>query len=121
MASILLWSQRLVYHTSTFTKARIPMRFFRSSGKTWKTEADENTDEPIQYSTSKAAKWKARDTYGGQRDIPDCQPLVVTLSVAVFMIYFCILREENDIDEQMKKSIFEKIPTLKNTPFEKPD
>lgn len=28
------------------------------------------------------------------------------------MIYFCILREENDIDEHLSKSIFESVPQL---------
>jgi hypothetical protein len=28
------------------------------------------------------------------------------------MLYFCILREENDIDEELGKSLYERIPGL---------
>ena len=28
------------------------------------------------------------------------------------MLYFCVLREENDIDEELGKSLYERIPGL---------
>lgn len=34
-----------------------------------------------------------------KENMPDYQPPIVLISLAVFLIYFCILREENDIDE----------------------
>lgn len=56
-------------------------------------------DKPIPFSTSKAAHWKAEYS----RAPPDVRvwytPHVVTASVMLFMIYFCILREENDLDD----------------------
>jgi hypothetical protein len=36
-------------------------------------------------------------------------------SVAIFMIYFCILREENDVDKHLEKSIFESVPGLERS------
>jgi hypothetical protein len=31
------------------------------------------------------------------------------------LIYFCILREENDVDEEMGKSLYERVPGLEHT------
>jgi hypothetical protein len=53
-------------------------------------------------------------------------PFVVSTSIAVFLIYFCILREENDIDEliyrplpQTIKGIDKKFPQFNF--YEKPE
>lgn len=40
------------------------------------------------------------------------EPYIIIISISIFMIYFCILREENDIDENLAKSLYEKIPGL---------
>ncbi|XP_018376305.1 PREDICTED: protein CCSMST1 [Trachymyrmex cornetzi] len=63
-------------------------------------ESEDDLDKPIKYSTSKAATMRIeeyRDPYGDSR--PWYQGYVVSASLAVFLIYFCILREENDIDD----------------------
>jgi len=54
---------------------------------------------PIKYSTSKAATMRIdeyRDPFGDM--FPWYQGHIISASLAVFLIYFCILREENDID-----------------------
>lgn len=65
-------------------------------------------DKPIKFTTSKAfAGRKVHDKFanraggGNSRSYktPDIQAFSVIFSVAVFLIYFCILREENDLDE----------------------
>lgn len=63
-----------------------------------------NKDEPIKYSTSDAAKWKAIYSTSGKRyyEAPPIQSTAIMLSLTAFMIYFCILREENDLDEWIK-------------------
>lgn len=43
------------------------------------------------------------------------QPYVVSGSLAVFLIYFCILREENDIDTKLDRSLFEHVAGLEET------
>jgi hypothetical protein len=43
------------------------------------------------------------------REAPKSQPLVVIVSLAVFAIYFCVLREENEIDEFIFKPLDESI------------
>lgn len=68
---------------------------------------EDDLDSPIKYSSSEAAKWTAKNSYGIYKELnppPRSQGLVISLSVAVFLIYFCILREENDIDEQIWKA-----------------
>lgn len=79
------------------------------------TDADEeNLDKPIQFTTSAASKWTASDSLSGDAfpDSPWYQPHVVTLSVAVFLIYFFYLREESDIDEEIDKPLWDKVPSL---------
>ena len=31
------------------------------------------------------------------------------------MLYFCVLREENDVDAHLGKSLFEQVPSLEST------
>lgn len=67
---------------------------------------------------SEAHKWKAKTNRVGTND-PDemfyYQPMIVVASMAIFMIYFFILREENDIDAHLRKDIFEVIPELEKS------
>lgn len=44
--------------------------------------------------------------------MPWFQPYVVNLSVVVFLLYFCVLREENDIDRGLESSLYDHIPGL---------
>lgn len=78
-----------------------------------------NPDEPLKFIGSDAQKFKAREIRVGTSDteeIPWFQVYSVIGSVAIFLIYFCILREENDIDAQLSRPIFETVPQLeKNT------
>jgi hypothetical protein len=34
------------------------------------------------------------------------------------LLYFCVLREENDIDEELGKSLYDRIPGLEKTQLE---
>jgi hypothetical protein len=71
-------------------------------------------DEPIKYTTSKASEWTASQTHTGRMhpDVPSFQPLVIILSVSVFLLYFCVFREENDMDEEIGKTLWQRIPGL---------
>ena len=82
------------------------------------TEKDSEMDEPIQYSTSRAHNWKAVDSLLGEErrsNAPWYQTYSVLASISVFLIYFCILREENDIDLELNKSLFDRVPELEET------
>lgn len=72
-----------------------------------------NVDEPIKFIGSEAASWRAHQTRSGQSDKKLWyQPYVVMGSVLVFMIYFCILREESDIDGDLNKSLYDRVDGL---------
>lgn len=77
-----------------------------------------NPDEPIKFFGSEAANWKAQDTrrggqgVAGDKNIPWFQPYVVMASVTVFMIYFCVLREENDVDGELGRSLYDRVDGL---------
>ena len=72
------------------------------------------TDEPIKYSSSKAKNYDSYDTFVSSkvRNFPKSQPLIIMTSVIVFLIYFLVLREENDLDELIYSPLDEnlKIP-----------
>ncbi|XP_043521990.1 uncharacterized protein LOC122534948 [Frieseomelitta varia] len=83
------------------------LKYSASSEKN-KTKNDDDVDDydkPYKFSTSKAAKLSARYTSAEARNKPFFQPTIIALSLAVFFIYFGILREENDIDEAMIKNM----------------
>lgn len=66
---------------------------------------DDELDKPIKFSTSKAATWPAGFSNDKDAESPSYQTEVITLSLIVFYVYFTMLREENDIDEQMVENI----------------
>lgn len=77
-------------------------------------EVDDDLDESIavKYSTSPASKYKASETIHGKAnerlwyEIP-----VIFASLAIFLIYFSI-REENDIDAELDRSLYSRIDGL---------
>ncbi|XP_049801721.1 uncharacterized protein LOC126236445 [Schistocerca nitens] len=70
-------------------------------------------DHPIKYTSSEAAAWKAVQARGGEEDDrPWYQGIVISASLGIFLIYFCILREENDMDEELGKSLYDRVPGL---------
>lgn len=74
-------------------------------------EAAEN--EPIKFSTSPAARRVVAPVIKKVKsDMPWYQPYSVIGSVAAFMIYFCILREESDIDTEFSKTLYDRIKGL---------
>lgn len=78
-----------------------------------KQTSNESANEPIKYFGSQAATWRARDTRsGGSEDMVWFQPYVISGSLAAFLLYFCILREENDIDKRLQGNLFDQVPGL---------
>ncbi|XP_055688492.1 uncharacterized protein LOC129792997 [Lutzomyia longipalpis] len=68
------------------------------------------------YIGSNAGKWMAEQTRSGpSRQGVWYQPYVVMACLVTFMAYFCILREENDIDLELQKSLYERIEGLEET------
>ncbi|XP_061713535.1 uncharacterized protein LOC133522277 [Cydia pomonella] len=78
-----------------------------------KIEASEN--EPIKFTTSAAARKKTIRPVAVKykpSDMPWYQPYSVLASVTVFLIYFCVLREESDVDLEFNKTLYERIKGL---------
>lgn len=74
---------------------------------------EEDLDKPIDYLSSPAAQWKAQwSAAGGVDDSPWFERWIVLACITVFMVYFCILREENDIDQQLSTPLFDNVPGL---------
>jgi hypothetical protein len=79
-----------------------------------KVEKLDDLEEPIKFTMSKAAEWKAKNTRMGR--VPDNEPPIqmysILFSITIFLIYFCYLREENDIDQDLERSLFDHVPGL---------
>lgn len=70
-------------------------------------------DTPIKYSTSKAKDWKAKvSRMGAENTRPWFEPYVILASLTVFLVYFCLLREENDVDKELGRSLYSRIDGL---------
>lgn len=70
-------------------------------------------DSPVAYSTSKAAHYKARETFRPPpSDAPAAQKYSVVLSLCAVLIYFCVLREENDVDDLLGRPLSDSVPGI---------
>ncbi|KAL1453058.1 hypothetical protein WDU94_007233, partial [Cyamophila willieti] len=72
-------------------------------------------DAPIKFSSSGAVHGIADIRRIQLDDVPWYQSISVIGSVAVFLIYFCILREENDVDVELNKSLYDRVEGLEVT------
>ncbi|KAK8770132.1 uncharacterized protein LOC144101931 [Amblyomma americanum] len=77
-------------------------------------KASAEDEKPVVYSTSKAAQWKAEQSFRSARpaDVPEVQRWSVLASLVAFMVYFCILREENDFDQSLMRPLSDTIPGI---------
>ncbi|XP_071536472.1 uncharacterized protein [Panulirus ornatus] len=112
---------RHVFPTSPWYHPRLTAVKYRF--KTTKSPSEElDLDEPIKFSTSRAATWKARDTYGGKQldteKKPWYQPFVVSLSLTIFLLYFCIFREESNLDHKFERRLYDHIEGLEESQLE---
>ena len=76
-------------------------RSLRYSTDSAKKVIGDEFDVPIKYSTSRAAKAPAVHTLGRYTNYPEYQTMLISISLTVFLLYFCVFREENDIDERL--------------------
>ncbi|KAK9888173.1 hypothetical protein WA026_000442 [Henosepilachna vigintioctopunctata] len=99
------------FQWSTVSKRTVVLTSYCSARKTNAGETE--LDTPIKYTTSPAIKYKAK--YSIKHDTETrlwYEPYVVIGSLSLFMIYFCVLREENDLDEQLAVPLFDRIEGL---------
>lgn len=82
------------------------------------TTVKRDLNVPVKFAGSPASAWVARKARQGSvpfENVPWFQTYAVCGSVAIFLIYFCILREENDIDLELGKSLYDRVPGLEQT------
>ncbi|KAH7643970.1 hypothetical protein HUG17_6332 [Dermatophagoides farinae] len=76
----------------------------------------EDDSKPIQYTKSKAFRYKAyenfREIENEESTVPPYNNIAIKLSFAIFLIYFLALREPNDIDDLLSRDLFEIVPEL---------
>lgn len=94
----------------------------RSLSARSKSSDNENgkSDAPVKFMESKAQTWRARESRSGYsaQDEPWYQMYVILASLSVFMIYFFILREENDIDQRLGSTLYDHIEGLEEAHLE---
>lgn len=50
--------------------------------------------------------------------MPWYQPYVMIASIATFLLYFCVLREENEADENLRKTLYDYIEGMEEKQLE---
>lgn len=66
---------------------------------------------PVKFSESPASGWKASYSRQGvnKEDIAAWfQPYVILGSISAFLLYFCVLREESDIDDMLSLTLYDR-------------
>lgn len=89
------------------------------SDKTNKPPEDPNV--PLSFSKSKAAKWSAKDSFSGRNisdDSPWYQPFVISASIAAILLWYCVLREENDVDKELGKTLYGRVDGMERKQLE---
>lgn len=66
---------------------------------------EQDFDKPFKYFGSEAEQ--IRSSPAPPSDQPEYSPYIIAISLVVFMGYFCIFREENDIDELLGRDLFD--------------
>ena len=107
-----------------FIKSRPAICALRSNTTTTSNGIDVNDAKPktISYSQSKAAKeWKSAYNYFVPPDENEVWPSnyrVISYCLAAIGVYCMVFRESNDLDEELEKPIFERLPELERPMLE---
>ena len=70
-------------------------------------------DKPLPFTSSQASSWNSMNSFRPpERDAPWYEKISVLLSTSIFLLYFCVFREENDLDAHIYKSLYTQMPGL---------
>lgn len=83
-----------------------------SSANITKEEGSEEEDPPVIFTKSKAFKAKPTFVNPNYENRPPFQNTSIFISLSSLMIYFFYLREENDMDELLGESLYNRIDGL---------
>lgn len=70
---------------------------------------EEDDDEPIKFSTSKAASWSVDESFGKRHKRPYRTVIPISLS-AILILAWAFLRSESEIDKQLEVGLTERLP-----------
>ncbi|VEN39071.1 unnamed protein product [Callosobruchus maculatus] len=103
-----------IVNLSTITRSmRLSRQLSTSCYCLKRARNDDDEDGPIKFSTSPARQYRAETTRKGYiENRLWYEPYVILCSLTVFMIYFFILREENDIDRELERTLYSRIEGL---------
>ena len=85
------------------------------------TKQSEDPNMPLSFSKSNAASWSAKKSFSGggnTDDSPWYQPFMISASVTAILLWFCVFREENDIDKELGKSLYERVDGMEKKQLE---
>jgi hypothetical protein len=88
---------------------------------TKKQPETEDLNRPLPFSQSKAASWSASSSFSGKEkadDSPWYQPFLISLSFSAILIWFCVLREENDLDLKLGRTLYDQVDGLERVQIE---
>lgn len=105
-------------NSNIFKKKPVSLSVVRNYSTPKESKESRDNNEPVKYFGSKAASFRAREGRAGTIDydeIPWFQTYSVVGSTAIFMLYFFVLREENDMDRDLEMTLFERVPGMEET------
>ncbi|XP_044035552.1 protein CCSMST1 isoform X2 [Siniperca chuatsi] len=110
------FSRGIFIHNATSTVRLNSVRPLALSSQRSARSTDDDKEvnnEPIKFSTSKASHrtWKVERSMGSQFERPWWKVLPISLFATCFLLW-CALRSETNIDEQLKKELYEHLPGL---------
>jgi len=86
------------------------------------TKPQEEVDNtPLPFSKSKASSWSAKSSFSGKQpheEEPWFQPLVISMSLGAILVWFCVLREENDLDRELGKTLYDRVDGMEEKQLE---
>lgn len=83
-----------------------------------KNQETPDLNKPIKFVGSQAHAFQSKQGRTGAGSSPDApwyQMYSVVFSTAIFLIYFCVLREESDVDLELEKNLYDRVPGLEET------
>lgn len=91
-----------------------PAQFAQYSKAAPSSSENEDLNKPLPYFGSPAERYRGAESRQGYTEYgwPSYQPYVINGSIAIFLIYFCVLREENDIDEKLGGNLYDHVPDM---------
>merc|ERR1711990_452474 len=101
-----------VYRLQPFSRSYEILKKHKLSQKSRDDEMDFDPDAPLKFRGSGAETYRSHQTFTtpNAKNGPVSQAVIVPGALMVFLAYFCILREENDIDEQLGRPMVDSVP-----------